>query len=126
MTTILLITCLPHSEAMKRALAHAKRLLDAGAPVRVFFYADGAYIANALCWQNADITNPANEWAKLATDYRLNLPVCVSAALARGISDDDNSKRHHLSTSNLKTPFVLVGLSEFAMMLQGGTVVQYT
>lgn len=123
--TTLLITCPPHNPNARHAYNHAKRLLDNGEKVQVFFYGDGAYIANDLAWQPDNLPNLANDWATLATTHYLPLPVCVSTALARGIADDDNAKRHHLSGHNLKSPFTLVGLSEFAMMLNDGKLVQY-
>lgn len=115
--TLLLITSLPHSRKSLDAIQFAKQKLQQNKPVRVFFYADGAYVANDLIWQTANVTNIADEWAKLAHNHQLALPVCVSTALARGISDDENAKRHQLSSSNLKSPFKLVGLSELALLL---------
>lgn len=88
-------------------------------PLRLFFYADGANIANRLRWQSADQTDLTQEWQALAKKYQLALPVCVSTALSRGISDMDNSTRHQLHGDNLATGFDLVGLSELALMMQG-------
>ena len=89
------------------------------APLNIFFYADAAHIANRLRWQSADQVNITQEWQVLAKQYNLALPVCVSTALSRGISDADNSARHQLETENLAKGFKLVGLSELAMMMQG-------
>ena len=89
------------------------------APLNIFFYADAAHTANSLRWQSADQINVTQEWQALAEQYNLALPVCVSTALSRGISDTDNSARHQLETENLATGFKLVGLSELAMMMQG-------
>ena len=89
------------------------------APLHVFFYADAANTANRLRWQSADQMNITKEWQKLAEQYQLTLPVCVSTALSRGISDSENSTRHQLDSENLAAGFKLVGLSELAMMMQG-------
>lgn len=121
----LLITCLPHSYAAKQALNFAKSELEKGNRVQPFFYGDGAYIANKLNWQTADVINISDEWLKLANTYNIKLPICVSTALARGICDADNAKRHHLSSSTLKEGFSLVGLSELAMMISEGKLVQF-
>ena len=59
----------------------------------------------------------AQEWQKLG----IRLPVCVSAALARGITDQDNAERHQLSQFNLASGFELVGLGEFADAVQNTT-----
>ena len=88
-------------------------------PLNIFFYADAAHTANSLRWQSADQIDVTQEWQALAKQYNLVLPVCVSTALSRGISDTDNSSRHQLETENLATGFKLVGLSELAMMMQG-------
>ena len=115
---LLLITSLPHSRQSVEALHFAQAKLQNNEPIRVFFYADGAYIANDLVWQTANVPNIAEQWAIISCTYQLDLPVCVSTALARGICDDDNAKRHQLTGSNLKSPFKLVGLSELAMLIE--------
>lgn len=92
---------------------------NATPPLKLFFYADAAHTANRLRWQSADQTDLTQEWQALAKQYHLSLPVCVSTALSRGISDTDNSARHQLHGDNLATGFDLVGLSELAMMIQG-------
>lgn len=86
--------------------------------LNIFFYGDAAHITNRLRWQSADQVNLTKEWQNLAEQYALSLPVCVSTALSRGISDTDNSTRHQLDGDNLATGFILVGLSELAMMMQ--------
>ncbi|WFF39526.1 sulfurtransferase complex subunit TusD [Moraxella nasibovis] len=126
MPTLLLITANPHSQTAKQAIATAKSLLDQKQNVSVFFYGDGAYTANRLMWQTADVPSVSDEWVKLADEYSLDLPVCVSTALARGITDSDNAKRHHLDGDNLRSPFRLVGLSELALQIDGAdTVMQF-
>ena len=86
--------------------------------LNVFFYGDSAHIANRLRWQSADQLDLTKEWQSLAEQYQLPLPVCVSTALSRGVSDVDNSSRHQLDGANLAIGFTLVGLSELAMMMQ--------
>ena len=127
---LLLITADPSHPLAHIALRYARTYLqsvstddDNGenhpAPLNIFFYADAAHTANRLRWQSADQVNITKEWQALAEQYNLALPVCVSTALSRGISDTDNSARHQLETENLATGFKLVGLSELAMMMQG-------
>ncbi len=88
------------------------------ASLKLFFYGDSAHLANRLRWQPADQRDLTQEWQHLAKSHDITLPVCVSTALNRGISDSDNSARHQLTGDNLASGFELVGLSEFAMMLQ--------
>lgn len=133
MTPLLLITADPSHPLAHLALRYARAYLTNAAnnkdindnvtldniTLNVFFYGDAAHTANGLRWQSADQINLTKEWQTLAEQFRLALPVCVSTALSRGISDTDNSKRHQLNGDNLATGFSLVGLSELAMMMQG-------
>ncbi|WP_201614410.1 sulfurtransferase complex subunit TusD [Psychrobacter sp. JCM 18902] len=128
MTPLLLITADPSHPLAHLALRYARAYLTNAAnnkdtndnvTLNVFFYGDAAHTANGLRWQSADQINLTKEWQTLAEQFQLALPVCVSTALSRGISDTDNSKRHQLNGDNLATGFSLVGLSELAMMMQG-------
>ena len=136
-TPLLLITADPSHPLAHLALRYARTYLaitdtnkndktdnsdnneNVPAPLNIFFYADAANTANRLRWQSADQMNITQEWQKLAEQYQLTLPVCVSTALSRGISDSENSTRHQLNSENLAAGFKLVGLSELAMMMQG-------
>lgn len=132
-TPLLLITADPSHPLAHLALRYARAYLKNAAnnkdindnitldntTLNVFFYGDAANTANDLRWQSADQINLTKEWQTLAEQFQLALPVCVSTALSRGISDTDNSKRHQLNGDNLATGFSLVGLSELAMMMQG-------
>lgn len=121
-------------------------------PLRVFFYGDAANIANALRWQSAEQLNITRQWQLLAQQFQLSLPVCVSTALARGITDQDNARRHSLADSlaepvsmpaiesenlaqttpskimpsNIASGFELVGLGELAaLMSEAQRVIQF-
>lgn len=136
-TPLLLITADPSQPLAHIALRYARTYLESTdtnnndktdnsdrpanphASLNIFFYADAANTANRLRWQSADQMNITQEWQKLAKQYQLALPVCVSTALSRGISDIENSTRHQLDSENLAAGFKLVGLSELAMMMQG-------
>jgi len=91
----------------------------------VFFYGDGAQTANRLRWQSADVTDITKLWQSLVEEYHLELPVCVSTALSRGISDSDNSRRHELLGDNLAAGFSLVGLGELATMMNDRRLLQF-
>ncbi len=114
MSTLLLITSAPTSIHAWHALGLAQALQQKNEAFRVFFYQDGVAVANELQWVPDDQRNLKTEWQKLS----IRLPVCVSAALARGISDADNAKCHQLSQHNLAAGFELVGLGELADAVQ--------
>jgi len=55
---------------------------------RVFFYHDGVNNANRLSSPQQDDRNIVKLWGQLAKEHKLDLVVCVAAALRRGIKDD--------------------------------------
>lgn len=114
MSTLILITSAPTSVHAWHALGLAQALHDRQAPFRVFFYQDGVSVANALQWVPDDQRHLTHAWQAL--DIRL--PVCVSAALARGITDQENAQRHNIQQHNLAEKFELVGLGELADAVQ--------
>ncbi|MBJ8452994.1 sulfurtransferase complex subunit TusD [Acinetobacter bereziniae] len=114
MSTLLLITAAPSSIHAWHALGLAQALKAKDQEFRVFFYQDGVQVANNLQWIPDDQRNLSVEWQKLA----IRLPVCVSAALARGITDQENARRHQIQTHNLAKGFDLVGLGELADAVQ--------
>ncbi|HIP76373.1 MAG TPA: sulfurtransferase complex subunit TusD [Psychromonas hadalis] len=80
----------------------------------VFFYQQGVFNANALTSPASDEVDLPQCWADLAIKHGFPLEVCVSAALRRGVLSEDESKQLGLSQHNLKFPFVLSGLGQFA------------
>lgn len=114
MSTLLLITSAPSAILAWHALGLAQALKAKQQKFRVFFYQDAVCVANNLQWVPDDQRNLTIEWQKLA----IRLPVCVSAALARGITDQDNAQRHQIHTHNLAQGFDLVGLGELADAVQ--------
>lgn len=122
MSTLILMTTAPTSSISWHALGLAQSLEKQGLPFSVFFYQDAVHIANALNWMPDDQRNLTQEWQKL----KVRLPVCVSAALNRGITDQENATRHQLSQSNLAKRFELVGLGELADAIQSSErVIQF-
>lgn len=114
MSTLLLITSAPSSIYAWHALGLAQALKVKNEAFHVFFYQDGVAVANSLQWSPDDQRNLTVEWQKLS----VRLPVCVSAALARGITDQENAQRHQIQAHNLATGFELVGLGELADAVQ--------
>ena len=114
MSTLLLITSAPTSMMAWHAFGLAQALQNKHEEFRVFFYQDGVQVANDLQWFPDDQRNLKLEWQKLG----VRLPVCVSAALARGITDASNAQRHSLRQHNLAQCFELVGLGELADAVQ--------
>ena len=114
MSSLLLITAAPSSIHAWHALGLAQALQQKQHDFRVFFYQDGVQVANSLQWVPDDQRDLTEAWQELA----IRLPVCVSAALARGITDQENAQRHQIQSHNLASGFELVGLGELADAVQ--------
>ncbi|UNK06241.1 sulfurtransferase complex subunit TusD [Psychrobacter raelei] len=130
-TTLLLITADPSQPLAWHAYRYAKAFMqhtqeaDTVSPAKlsIFFYADAANTANALRWQSADRADLTQLWSQFSAAYQQRLPVCVSTALTRGVTDEDNAARHRLQTNNLAAGFELVGLGELAEQMALATKV---
>lgn len=109
-STLLLLTAPVHSRLAYHALRLAQAMHKKQQPFSVFFYQDAVSIANQQLWHAADEINLTAEWQQL----NIPLPVCVSAALSRGVCDQDNAARHQLSHNNLAAGFSLCGLGSLA------------
>lgn len=109
-STLLLITASPHSRMAYHALRLAQAMQRKNHHFQVFFYQDAVMIANKNLWRSEDELNITNAWQELA----IPLSVCVSAALNRGVSDEENATRHQLTHNNLASGFTLTGLGTLA------------
>lgn len=130
---LVLVTQSPSSAKAQEALRLVSAACEQSKQAAVFFYQDGVHVANGFRWQSADQPNPQADWQVLAKRFGLRLPVCVGAALARGITDTTNAKRHGLynpidtdggdnttqgvPAHNLAAYFELVGLGELSELI---------
>ncbi|ABM05127.1 intracellular sulfur oxidation protein of DsrE family protein [Psychromonas ingrahamii 37] len=80
----------------------------------VFFYQEGVLNASQLVSPASDEINLPTLWAALAGEYQFPLEVCVSAALRRGIINQQEAVQLGLTQFNLQAPFVLSGLGQLA------------
>jgi tRNA 2-thiouridine synthesizing protein D len=77
-------------QASDSAYLFCKAALEKGHEIRrVFFYHDGVNNSSRLTEPPQDDRNIVNRWTKLAEDHKLDLVVCVAAALRRGIKDEN-------------------------------------
>ena len=86
----------------------------------VFFYCDGVLNASKFVYPSVDECNLVNKWEALYKKHSVKLRVCISAALRRGIIDEvSNLKgKKNINQGNVKSSFILVGLSEFSEYLE--------
>lgn len=55
---------------------------------RVFFYNDGVNNSNKLSEPQSDDRNIVKLWSDMAAEHKVDLVVCVAAALRRGIKEE--------------------------------------
>ena len=76
-------------QAADSAYHFTKAAIEKGHEIdRVFFYNDGVNVANKLSEPQSDDRNVVKLWSDLATEHKVDLVVCVAAALRRGIKDE--------------------------------------
>src|SRR5512142_2904187 len=56
---------------------------------RVFFYHDGVNNATRLTEPPQDDRHIVNRWSALAAEHKVDMVVCLAAALRRGIKDEN-------------------------------------
>ena len=89
-------------QASDTAYNFAKAAVEKGHKVqRIFFYHDGVNNSTNLAEPPQDDRHIPNRWAEFAKAHKVDLVVCVAAALRRGIKD-----------SNLREGFRISGLGQ--------------
>lgn len=123
----LLITSPPSHQTSQSAYEFARELIAQEHEIlRLFFYCDGVYHANALTTPTEDETDQLERWERLIEEYNLDSVVCIAAGLKRGVIDQNEALRHEKSHYNLSKHFELSGLGQLAdMSLQADRVMTF-
>ena len=101
------------SQAGETALQFIKAALAMGHEVyRVFFYFDGIYHALRFATPPEDERQMTVCWSELATQYNIDLVVCVSAAQRRGLLSADEARRQQKQDNDLAEGFRISGLGQ--------------
>ncbi len=79
--------------------------------VRIFFYGEGIYNGNDFCCVPQDESNLVNSWQHLAQEHGVELVICVTAALRRGLLDSVEAEQQK-KLSNLAVGFTISGLGQ--------------
>ena len=97
------------------ALRFAKSLLEQGHELfRVFFYSEATLTASELISPPQDEVNLNKELADLAKQHKLDVVVCIAAAVKRGVLDTNEAKRYEKSAANIAPAYELSGLGQLA------------
>jgi len=79
---------------------------------RVFFSGDGVLTGTELASPPQDEINLYSAWNELNESHSVELVVCISACLRRGIINASEAARYERSASNLAPGFILSGLGQ--------------
>lgn len=100
-------------QASDSAYHFAKAALEKGHEIfRIFFYHDGVNNGTRLTTPPQDDRNITIRWAELASQYDLDLVICIAAAQRRGIVDEDEMKRQGKDANNIAPGFRISGLGQ--------------
>ncbi len=96
------------------ALRFCQAALDSGHQIyRVFFFNDGVHCANRFTRPPQDEIAVPKQWTNLQKTFDLDLVVCISSALRRGIVDAKEAARYELDGHNLADGFSIGGLGQW-------------
>lgn len=85
-------------QASDSAYLFCRAAIDKGHEIlRVFFYHDGVNNASRLTEPPQDDRNIVTRWSKLAEEHKVDLVVCIAAALRRGIKDENLAPNFRIS-----------------------------
>jgi tRNA 2-thiouridine synthesizing protein D len=85
-------------QAADTAYQFTKAALEKGHKIhRVFFYHDGVNNSTRLTEPPQDDRHIVQRWQKLAADHKVDLVVCVAAALRRGIKEENLAEGFRIS-----------------------------
>jgi len=98
-------------QATESAYYFTSAAIQAGHEIhRVFFYHDGVYNANDYALPPRDDRNPQQLWIDLAHQHQLDMVICVTSAMRRGIVSDQQSSSG--LSANLAEPYQISGLGQ--------------
>tara|TARA_R110002110_G_scaffold14698_1_gene67601 strand:- start:17412 stop:17804 length:393 start_codon:yes stop_codon:yes gene_type:complete len=102
-----------NGQSAATAAQFARAVLERGHSIaRIFFLDDGVYNAAANTVMPQDEHSVMCDWQWLATQHNVELVICVSSALRRGMLDTSEATRHEKLASSIDPLFVISGLGQ--------------
>ena len=101
------------SQACQTALHFARAALKQGHEIfRVFFLGDGVHAGSSLIVAPQGEQDLHHEWKALGNEHSIDMVVCISAALKRGLLDQSEAQRYNKFAFNVEAPFTVSGLGQ--------------
>lgn len=109
----ILVTAAPTQQGAATAYQFSKAVLKQNHRIkRIFFYGDGIHNGNAFITPPQDEINIVTLWQQLAAEHSIELVICVSAALRRGLIDQTEAQRYDKAAANIADGFKISGLGQ--------------
>tara|TARA_R110001592_G_scaffold217488_15_gene471304 strand:+ start:4336 stop:4734 length:399 start_codon:yes stop_codon:yes gene_type:complete len=123
-----LITGQPYSDqSSKTALQFCKAIIEREHRIyRVFFFNDGVHCANSFITPPQDEKSIPSQWQAFQREHELDLVVCVSSALRRGVIDQKEAERYDIGGHNMANGFNIGGLGQWVdACIQADRVIRF-
>lgn len=111
--SLLVLSSPASGHGARHAAGFARAVLARGHTLhRVFFLDDGAYTGAAAAVPPQDEPGALQTWTDLASEHALDLVLCVSSALRRGVVDETEARNRELGASTAHPAFSIGGLGQ--------------
>ena len=110
----LLVLSSPSSGRSARSAAlFAQAVINRGHTLhRVFFMDEGVHAGTNNHVMPQDENNPVDLWVELADQHNVDLVLCVSSAIKRGLLDSSEAQRYEKGSATIHPAFVISGLGQ--------------
>lgn len=110
----LLVLSPPEASSAQSAWRFAQALLEEGHDLyRVFFFGDGVYCGDHFRQAHQSAPDWVKRWSELSAKHNIDMVLCVSSALRRGVLDGKEADRRQLQNANIAPGFALSGLGQW-------------
>ena len=97
----------------RTAAAFAHSAIARGHSIRrVFFMDAGVYSGAAAAVFSQDEADRLQPWVALAEQHAVELLLCISSALRRGVLDQSEAERHERAGATIHPAFTIAGLGQ--------------
>ena len=111
--TILVLSSPIAGQGARNAVAFARAAIARDHQIhRVFFLDDGTYVGGSLSVFPQDESDRLLPWIELAREHSVELALCISSALRRGMLNKAEMERHEKSASSIHGAFTIAGLGQ--------------
>jgi len=111
--SLLVLSCPTSGNCTQTAAAFAQCVIARGHSIhRVFFLDAGTYTGAAAAVFPQDEADRIKPWLELAQQHAVELILCISSALKRGMLDQSEARRYEKQASTVHPAFTISGLGQ--------------